>query len=53
MSDRLNAALDVDIAAEEDDMPTVDVRIARLILAAGLADRDIEALVDLEQETES
>ena len=50
MSERLEAALDADGLTEEQDYPPVDVRIVRLILAAGLADRDIEALVDLEQQ---
>lgn len=52
MTARLNAALAEDAAAQDDDAdtstPSWDVRIVKLILATKLADRDIEALVGLE-----
>lgn len=50
MSERLTAALDDDDKADAQDYPPMDVRIVRLILAAGLADRDIEAIVGLVQQ---
>ncbi|NKB45487.1 MAG: hypothetical protein GKS03_14540 [Alphaproteobacteria bacterium] len=50
MTERLEAALEADDVSAEEDAATVDVRIVRLILAANLADRDIEALVGLEQQ---
>ncbi len=47
MERRLDAALDDDSAGRSD---AIDVRLIKLVLAASLADRDIEAVVGLEDE---
>lgn len=56
MEARLNKALEEDAAAhdnpENDTTPSLDVRIVKLILATNLADRDIEAMVGLEDAPE-
>lgn len=48
MSVLFDAALKADSSLEDDQDLPLEVRVVRLILAAGLADRDIEALVELE-----
>lgn len=54
MSERLQAALAEDAAldADEEPAPSRDVRLVKLVLATKLADRDIEALVGLEDNPE-
>lgn len=48
MSTLFEDALTADSKIEEESDLPLEVRIVRLILATGLADRDIEALVELE-----
>jgi hypothetical protein len=51
MINRLEAALVQDLKEEDFVEASTDVRLVKLILATGLADRDIEAMVKLEDTT--
>ena len=51
MINRLEAALVQDLKEEDFVEASTDVRLVKLILATGLADRDIEAMVKLEYTT--